>query len=300
MDGKGRGDHTVLATTNLISSIPLLGKGTIGPVLFSGIGQAAASSPLLYKVLSGNPSSYSHSPSKKVRDRLHSAGTDVLLVSAVQTRNNARVVFSGSLDLFSNEFFSAPVDSQGKKSSRSGNAEFTYELTQWLFQRRGLLRASAFTHKRANDPTATANAKSYRVKDTVDFSVQVEEVDPATGLWSPFAASDLQLELVMIDPYIRTTLKHDGKGKFSTQLLLPDVYGVFKWIVKYQKLGYSNLLLEQQVSIHPFRHDQFERFIDVAYPYYLSAFSMMLGFFLFGFVFLYSNPSDKAAKPQAS
>ena len=42
-----------------------------------------------------------------------------------------------------------------------------------------------------------------------------------------------------------------------------------------------------QVSVRPFRHNEFERFLVAAYPYYASVFSTMAAFFLFGFVFLY-------------
>ncbi len=124
----------------------------------------------------------------------------------------------------------------------------------------------------------------------------IEEFDSASDKWRPFAADNVQLEVVMIDPYVRRTLSNDAAtGRFHTKLMLPDVYGVYKFIVRYSALGYSNLALEETVSIHPFRHDQFERFIDVAFPYYASAFSMMAGFFIFGLVFLYSNPTAPAS-----
>jgi len=132
------------------------------------------------------------------------------------------------------------------------------------------------------------------------IDVKIDEWDSSSGEWKPFVASDVQLELVMIDPYVRTTLTSDGKGSFSAKLMLPDVYGVYKFVVKYNKLGYTNLLMEEQVSIHPFRHDQFERFIDVAFPYYASAFSCMAAFFFFGIVFLYNRPSTSKAAPPAS
>jgi len=47
--------------------------------------------------------------------------------------------------------------------------------------------------------------------------------------------------------------------------------------------------VSEVIPVHPYRHDEFERFIDVAYPYYASAFSLMAGFFLFGVVFLFSK-----------
>jgi oligosaccharyltransferase complex subunit beta len=43
------------------------------------------------------------------------------------------------------------------------------------------------------------------------------------------------------------------------------------------------------VSIRPFHHDEYERFIFSAYPYYTSTFSMMAGFFIFGLFFMYSR-----------
>lgn len=41
----------------------------------------------------------------------HAVGKNTLLVAALQARNNARVVFLGSLDFFSDEFFTANVQS---------------------------------------------------------------------------------------------------------------------------------------------------------------------------------------------
>jgi len=100
---------------------------------------------------------------------------------------------------------------------------------------------------------------------------------------------DVQIEFVMIDPYLRLNLQTDGKGRFTSKFQIPDVYGVFKFRLQYHKLGWSNVDLEQQVSVHPYRHDQFERFLDVAYPYYLSTICNMVAFFLFGIIFLYNT-----------
>lgn len=114
-------------------------------------------------------------------------------------------------------------------------------------------------------------------------------------------ADDVQVELAMLDPHIRTALKHDGQGRFAAQVRrpaaarrargdlvcsgcpalagaavhaglqagtalpgrehrtlrdcprcpalalglhlaqvkVPDVYGVFKWVLEYRRLGYS-------------------------------------------------------------
>jgi oligosaccharyltransferase complex subunit beta len=39
----------------------------------------------------------------------HAVGQKTLLISALQARNNARVMFFGSIDFFSDEFFGAAV-----------------------------------------------------------------------------------------------------------------------------------------------------------------------------------------------
>lgn len=71
---------------------------------------------------------------------------------------------------------------------------------------------------------------------------------------------------------------------------LPDVYGVFKFRVNYDRLGYTTVTeIEEGVSVRPLWHNQYERFIVAAYPYYASAFSMLLGFVLFALVFLFSR-----------
>ena len=69
----------------------------------------------------------------------------------------------------------------------------------------------------------------------------------------------------------------------------PDSYGVFKFRVLYRRLGYSILHAETQVSIRPFKHDEYERFIFSAYPYYSSAISAAVAFFVFSVCFFYSS-----------
>lgn len=45
----------------------------------------------------------------------------------------------------------------------------------------------------------------------------------------------------------------------------------------------------RQVSIRPFTHSEYERFLVAAYPYYASALSVMVGFLMFCAAFLYSK-----------
>ena len=87
----------------------------------------------------------------------------------------------------------------------------------------------------------------------------------------------------------QTLSSNPATGKFQAQFQAPDSYGVFKFRVMYRRPGYSVIHAETQVSIRPFKHNEYERFIFSAYPYYSSALSGLLAFFVFVVVFVYSD-----------
>jgi len=211
------------------------------------------------------------------------------LISALQARNNARVVFAGSLELFSDAYANAPIASDnGIHSAKSGNEELTTQLVQWLLQERGILRASNVQHHRAGEKEAPF---TYTIKDDVQYQVDIHEWKG--DQWVPFSASDVQLEFRMLDPYVRTTMKHDKNGRYTASFKLPDVYGVFTFKVEYVRQGYGFLTDITRTPVRPFRHNEYERFIGSAFPYYTSAFSMMVGLFLFSWFFLYHRETTK-------
>ncbi len=51
------------------------------------------------------------------REYPHAVGSNTLMIAALQARNNARAMFFGSLDFFSDEFFMSSVQKSagGKK-----------------------------------------------------------------------------------------------------------------------------------------------------------------------------------------
>ena len=122
----------------------------------------------------------------------------------------------------------------------------------------------------------------------------------------------------MLHPYVRQALQHNEQvslvtmftgscvqtlsrfnisdrslcqlqGTFSADIHIPDVYGVFKFVVEYNRAGYSVIELSEEVPVRPFKHNEFERFLTAAYPYYASAASTMVAFGVFSFVYLYQK-----------
>jgi oligosaccharyltransferase complex subunit beta len=278
------GTHTTIVASEAAALVPLV--GTLGaPVLFRGIGHTIDdSSELAVPILTAHDTSYSHAPLKAVTDYPHSTGKTTVLVSALQARNNARVVFSGSLGLFSNEFFGASIQDANGKAQSTANQKFAAELSRWLFNEKGFLRFDDVRHHPVGQQEP---ADTYRIKDYIQYHISISEWKD--GKWVPFTGNDVQLEFVRLDPHIRTTLKHDGKGHYTASFQIPDVYGVFTFKVDYKRLGYSYLESITRVPVRPYKHNEYERFIESAYPYYAGTFSMVGSFLVFAVLFLYSK-----------
>lgn len=103
------------------------------------------------------------------------------------------------------------------------------------------------------------------------------------------STDDLQVSFVMLDPYVRQPMVHAGNGTYSLAFKVPDVYGVFKYVIDYRRPGYSSIDITQVVPVRPYHHDEYERFLLAAYPYYASVLSTMVAFFGLGWLYLYSK-----------
>jgi oligosaccharyltransferase complex subunit beta len=305
------GDHTLVSTWGYApapSVVGSLASDSSRPVVFQGVAQHVASDNVLaVKTLTASATAYAADPEQPVGDAPASAGTDTVLVTSIQGRNNARVTFLGSLFMCSDEAYTMGAQPAGQARVENANEEFCSTVAAWTFQHRGVLRASNPRHARADgslpdpalaaadrsdhprsvypEPEAARDSLTYRIKDDIVYNLDVHEYKD--GAWVPYAADDVQLEFIMLDPYVRTTMSHNGDGTFTGQFLAPDAYGVFKFRVMYRRPGMSVLDVQENVILRPFHHNEYERFIANAYPYYTAAFASMAGFVLFGFVFLY-------------
>ncbi|CAN7951530.1 unnamed protein product, partial [Ixodes pacificus] len=106
------------------------------------------------------------------------------------------------------------------------------------------------------------------------YSIEVEILKD--GHWVPFHADDLQLEFVLIDPFVHTKLVQKGEYTLS-----------------FRSRPREKKLLVEASFVCPLQHTQYERFIPSAYPYCLSAFSMTFGVFLLSCVFLHHKDAPK-------
>ncbi|XP_018025715.1 dolichyl-diphosphooligosaccharide--protein glycosyltransferase 48 kDa subunit isoform X2 [Hyalella azteca] len=290
------GQHTLVTApvSGLLQSSLVVGQKPSAPLLYRGTGLITdPENPLILPVLKASSTAYCHNPTEPITEYPHATGESVVLLAALQARNNARVLVSGSLEFFSDAFISAAVTTaDGSFYPTSGNGGVVEAVTKWALKEAGVIRVVDVTHNKVGENSPPSE---YTIKDDLEYHITVELLED--GKWKPFKTNDLQVEFVRIDPFVRTSLKPSDSGRFSVRFKVPDVYGVYQFKVEYNRVGYTRLYHSTQVAVRPFLHTQYERFIWCAYPYYASAASMMLGVFLFSFVFLHHKdpaPREKS------
>jgi len=280
-DSQFGGKHAAVIADGVCQSSVIVGDNK-STIIYHGIGMGIfPKREWIFPILWGSPCSYSYFPDTRVVELPIVSGEETVMVAGLQSRNGARVLLTGSTDICANTL--------PKK-----NSAFCSWVVRWALGQRGMLRIRNWRHRTLmNQSTvsfsSSSNPTTYRVEDEVEFSMDMEEWDGIERRWKPFIAKDVQLEFIMLDPYIRKNLSVTEKGSYSTRFRIPDRIGVYKFSVEYYRRGYSPVRLSQEVSVRPFRHDEYERFILQAYPYYAAAWSMLLGVVIFGFLFLHGK-----------
>ncbi|KAL7678408.1 hypothetical protein ACOME3_004634 [Neoechinorhynchus agilis] len=234
--------------------------------------QSELASPFLF----GNPTSFIGGSEQS---------SAIVLAARVQSRsNNARVAIVGSTEMVTDAYF-----------YKGGNSEFLLYLTDWILMNVGNLQVTNVSHRLVDTEDtqrkAVENSTYYIVSDKIEFSTEVtltERNSDGRVRTAPFCASDMQLELVRLDPFIRTTMECKN-GRFHAQLTLPDTYGVFKFVVDYERVGLSKIHSSTLIPIRPKRHDQYRRFIPCALPYYATCLSVLVATLLLGVPLLFTN-----------
>ncbi|KAF7457880.1 Dolichyl-diphosphooligosaccharide--protein glycosyltransferase 48 kDa subunit [Cryptosporidium felis] len=204
-----------------------------------------------------------------------STSEEIGLIVSMQGRNNARATYSADGKLCS--------DITVKSNIR--NRQFCQEVLSWSFQRKGLLKMDEASHYKINKDIKFINEHyddtlMYTVEDVVNFSAKFYKL--VNNNWESYQSDDIQLEFTMLDPYIRTYLKRnmtEPSGPiYSTTFKIPEVWGVYKFVINYKRMGYNTISYESTVTVRNFRHDQNERFIISAFPYYSTFIVALISF----------------------
>ena len=261
-------DATVRALVDSDAAEHMLPDTSSDVVFVDGVGfSIAPEATMTVGALHASPTAFAAMPGKDgaAPRALKLGGYNLKLAALVQGRNNARAAVIGSTEMLSDAVISRHV----------GNKAFAEDSLEWVFGQRGVLRPSGLRHRRVGSDSWNP-AEGYRVKDEIEVAIDIEEC--AKSHCGGYGGNDVQVEMYMLDPYVRRTLTNTGNGTFVARIQVPDKYGVFKIKVDYTRPGLSWIHEAEIVAVRPFRHDEYERFLTQAYPYYASVLAMVAGF----------------------
>lgn len=278
------GDHTYIRAGGMTKSLYLFGESANSPsqIVFRGPGATLFSdNELVDSVIWGSPSSYS-GDGKQVTKVPRVAGYGSVLAAALSTRVGGRVAYFGSFEALSNE----AVEKAGAAHDHAMKS-----FLAWTLGAAGVVRAADVRYECVDDRGKVQD--ECRVKDFVKFEMDVQVWEQQSKRWMPFVTDDMQLELVMLNAWVRTRLQADANGTFRAKVPIPDQIGVYKFSVQYFRAGISAFSMEHVVPVRPYLHNEYERFIPMASPYYAASFSMIGGVFVMGLVLLFGNEEQK-------
>lgn len=279
-DGMG---PSQLLTTSVYPSRVMTGEAKAPIVYKGGALTTAPDSVLAMRALMPAPTAVVTSAGTQL------AGPEFALAVTMQSRTDARFCILASIEVLSDAAFSQkvlPATSSRSASTASGNLSFATALLRWTMKLQGVLKYENLRHHRVGEASPPP-ANTYTVNDDILLSLDVLERDgPA---WRPHVSEHLVAQFVMLEPYVRQSMKYEGQGAYSLSIRAPDVYGVFKWVVDYKAPGYTAMKFEEVTPVRPMRHDQYPRFILQAYPYYASLMSVSAAFLITVSVLLFKQ-----------
>jgi oligosaccharyltransferase complex subunit beta len=178
----------------------------------------------------------------------------------------------------------------------NGNKFLADDLTAWTFHETLVIKSNYLHHSAPN--STSLNPPVYRVSDPVTVSLSLSQYNPVSQSYEPFlapSANPVQLDVTMLDPYIRTSLPHTSSDStsaiYSKEFTLPDHYGVFNFKVQYRVPGYTYVYEREQFTIRHKKHNEYPRFLEAAWSYYAGYTIVSVGFLIFCAVWLWHTPT---------
>lgn len=259
-------------SSNVFASVKKTVANVSSQVVYQGTGIALdTSNEHVFPILKGDDSMYAVNPDANKKGKTGSfkvAGADIALVAGYQSRYNQRVVMAGSVKMCSDDFISATLKSAGNYES-SANFELCLSLIKWNFQQKSVVKIENFSHSLVDKSLVDSGRQQlqeYKLKDEIEVSCDIYE--KVNGKWVPFSANDVQLEFIMLDPYVRVTMENNSGSKYTTKFNVPDHNGVYKFSLDYNRYGLTRLLYTEIAPVRVLNHDEFPTFLPSAYPYY--------------------------------
>lgn len=198
------------------------------------------------------------------------------------------------------------------------NFEFITQLSSWALRERGHLRIIDVNHHVVGShdeqhvyvtppPSSSCTGTRSRMKSNITLPFRNTSLVNGYHILLMIFGSISQCYIHTIAYHWRLSTRasvrrhhhhhHHTAGQYKTSFTYPDKFGVYQYIVKYHRDGYNLVESHSTVPVRPLRHDEHERFVVSAYPYYASVFAVIAGFVVFSTFFALHKPK-KTTKTQ--
>lgn len=313
-----------MSSDNVVFTEQTLSLAQSNPLL---IGNAAphvvGDNPLAFPILTPPSTSITS-------DGVLGSEPNMAIASVFQLKqSSARVAFVGSKDALSDRL----IDNKGGDDST--NMLFMRDLTSWTFQSHGVLKVEGRSHYRVRnspkdvreiyeEPLEGGSSSMYRINDIVRYSVDIAQHDPELG-WIPATRDlDLQVSLIMLDPFITAKLspqdvddpdstsasrrppsdldlslaplQSNSTTRYTTTFQLPDRLGVYTFRTHWSRPGWTFIDVKDVAPVRPFNHDEEQRFLPASWPYAAASFSTVVGFLVFVVLWLCGEDKEEDKK----
>jgi oligosaccharyltransferase complex subunit beta len=296
---KGANNSKVVWTDNINENVKSTIVNVDSDIAYIGVGMKLDdSNDYVFPILQGSIDWNGDIPDRKTKTKeikRSIAGLDVVTVAGYQSRYSQRVVMSASVTMCSDIFIAGTGG--GKDHTQSSNFQFCSQVLKWNFQQKSVLKMENFAHSLVDTSLVERglqDAQEYKLKDEIQVSIDIyEKVD---NKWVPYKTNDVELQFIMLHPYTITTLDNTEGAHYRTQFHAPDWNGVYKFLIDYNKLGYSRLYLDKITPVRVFNHDEFPTYDPSAYPFFGAVYLITAAFVLFCLIFAFADDKVQVAQ----
>lgn len=204
-------------------------------------------------------------------------GRNAILVAGIQGINHARVVASGSLDMYSDEIFT---------KSKQANRKFAMNLVDWMSHKVGYLRVK---NNRGTCVDQNMEPSECPVRSNFIYDLEIDEWDTEKKNWQPYSAYDVYFKLNFLDEKINKRMERVSEGKYHVQSQVPDRMGTYTMQLKYNRPGYNILNCEDKIFVRPWHYKENVKNWDRDSTAALGVCVIFLGFSVVSMLFLYDK-----------
>ena len=246
-------------TSEILGSIPAMAQSANNQIQTTGLGMAVIDNiSYIKKVLAGSATMLVFGPESQ---QIYESGDYISFLSAVQLKNNARIIFLSDVSLLSDAFLSTPntqnqlyLNTVCWVSHDCGYVRIK-TLQHYMFKPTEATYAknSFINHNRQqlfNQPDESAfsqiNPVAYKVGENIHFDVVLERYDPYSKSWNPTQSDDVVFDMTMLHSFIRFPIElkseatleakktsvladpSDRNANMPIQVTVPDTMGVYR------------------------------------------------------------------------